>query len=364
MDSAAGTQQGIALITAILIAAVVTTAAVAFAASQQLTIRRTDNLLTADRAALGLASLELRARTLLRSDAEQSQSDSLDEPWATAALSAKRDDMLVTGRLGELQGRFNLTNLTSNPSFGVAATTNGAGTGADAPPIAPASNPAQAASGEIAGAASPPAPPVIPVAEPALTGARLAELRFTLLLQHLEIEPGVVQAILDWIDDDSETRFPNGAEDEYYSKQSPPYRAANRPFVSPRELLLVRGMTPEIYAKLAPYVAALPKPTPINVNTASAAVLMSLAPGIDHATVDMLIAARKAQPFMTVDAFVHHPLLLGRPLMQEQLTVSSEYFVLNADVANARVDFHSRMVMARAGQRVSVVQRSRGYLDE
>lgn len=55
----------------------------------------------------------------------------------------------------------------------------------------------------------------------------------------------VADAILDWIDDDEETR-PFGAESDYYTTLPTAYAAANAPLNSVEELLLVRGVTPTL----------------------------------------------------------------------------------------------------------------------
>lgn len=55
----------------------------------------------------------------------------------------------------------------------------------------------------------------------------------------------IANAILDWIDPD-ETPRTNGAENEYYTAQDPPYRCKNGPMDSLEELLLVRGVTPQL----------------------------------------------------------------------------------------------------------------------
>ncbi len=57
----------------------------------------------------------------------------------------------------------------------------------------------------------------------------------------------VVDAIVDWRDTDSEPEE-QGAEDEYYLALTPPYHCKNAPFNTVRELLLVKGMTPELLA--------------------------------------------------------------------------------------------------------------------
>ena len=53
-------------------------------------------------------------------------------------------------------------------------------------------------------------------------------------------------SILDWKDLDQDERT-NGAERDYYVSLDPPYEPSNRKFVLLDQLLLVRGMTPELY---------------------------------------------------------------------------------------------------------------------
>lgn len=55
----------------------------------------------------------------------------------------------------------------------------------------------------------------------------------------------VVAAIIDWRDEDN-TVTPGGAESEFYLAMQPPYLPRNGPLQSIRELLGVRGVTPEL----------------------------------------------------------------------------------------------------------------------
>ncbi len=55
----------------------------------------------------------------------------------------------------------------------------------------------------------------------------------------------VADAILDWIDEDDETRI-LGAEQDYYTSLDPPYAPRNGPPQTIEELLLVRGVTPAL----------------------------------------------------------------------------------------------------------------------
>lgn len=56
----------------------------------------------------------------------------------------------------------------------------------------------------------------------------------------------IVNSILDWIDPDDTPRS-SGAENDYYSSLSPPYRCKNGPLDTPEELLLVKGVTPPLF---------------------------------------------------------------------------------------------------------------------
>ncbi len=56
----------------------------------------------------------------------------------------------------------------------------------------------------------------------------------------------LIDSILDWRDADDLHRL-NGAEDDYYQSLTPPYRAKNADFSTPQELLLVRGMTRDLF---------------------------------------------------------------------------------------------------------------------
>jgi competence ComEA-like helix-hairpin-helix protein len=60
-----------------------------------------------------------------------------------------------------------------------------------------------------------------------------------------QMTPDVVAAIMDWRDEDNAVS-PGGAEAEYYLSLQPPYLPRNGPLPTIRELLMVRGVTPEL----------------------------------------------------------------------------------------------------------------------
>jgi general secretion pathway protein K len=74
----------------------------------------------------------------------------------------------------------------------------------------------------------------------------------------------VAAAIADWRDVDTLVQ-PNGAEDAEYAAAGLPYGAKNAPFDTVAEVEQVLGMTPQIFAKLQPYLTiyagrAMPDP--------------------------------------------------------------------------------------------------------
>ncbi len=58
--------------------------------------------------------------------------------------------------------------------------------------------------------------------------------------------PVIIASIQDWIDADDEVH-PSGAESEFYGSLNPPYSTKNGPIDDLSELLLVKGVTPELY---------------------------------------------------------------------------------------------------------------------
>ena len=95
-------------------------------------------------------------------------------------------------------------------------------------------------------------------------------LQFARLMRLIGVPGGdsIAAASADWIDSDS-APIAGGAEDAAYSGFQPAYRTANTLMADPSELRAVVGVTPQIYDKLRPYVCTLPTPEPatINVNT-------------------------------------------------------------------------------------------------
>ena len=134
-----------------------------------------------------------------------------------------------------------------------------------------------------------------------------------MMLSGFEIEDEdrdmIVDSILDWRDKDHLHRV-NGAEDDYYSSLAEPYECRDGDFMSVGELLLVRGMTPELfYGRLENIVTVYEDDTvtksknkkktlagKVNINAATHTMLISL-PGMTEDLAREIIDYRKVSDF-------------------------------------------------------------------
>lgn len=155
---------------------------------------------------------------------------------------------------------------------------------------------------------------------------QLGEEQLRRLLRMLDADlldaDSVVDSILDWLDPDDLSRL-NGTESDYYRTLPVPYRAKNGPMDCIDELLLIRGVTPELYNGLPASDRRMARPGlkdlfttsssgRININTAPALVLRA-ALDLDEPQVAALLERRNGpdgilgtkddHPFRTVDEF-------------------------------------------------------------
>ena len=355
--------------------------------------------------------LERESGRVLALDAHKERYDALSDPWASAVMKTAGAEGHGEARLHDAQGLFNLRDISfdaavvaqsdaqtappqpdaaadpSNPDAadGDAALGGGLATaphtvgrapgasGAVAPGVgggvdqgseslamtALAAVPGVASAGMAGASGAQPASGLV------LSPQQIALARFALLLRNLDIDEAVLPAILDWIDADTDERFPNGAEDDYYSRLKPPYRTANHGFVDVSELKLVRGVDGEVFEKLRPFITVLPDATAVNVNTAPLEILMSLGPALDRATATMIVEARKVRPFRNIAEFRALPMLLGRPLVSAGLTVRSDFFTLEMDVTSGQSSLAARTLLGRSeGDNVRLLSRDKGFFDD
>jgi len=84
----------------------------------------------------------------------------------------------------------------------------------------------------------------------------------------------IASSIVDWRDIDTAV-LPGGGENEYYQGLSSPYKCKNGKFQIPEELLLVKGMTPEIFSRIKGIITVYGTEK-VNINTASFDCLYAL----------------------------------------------------------------------------------------
>ena len=131
--------------------------------------------------------------------------------------------------------------------------------------------------------------------------ARLDQLERLFVL--LDIDPELIYAIVDWLDENHD-EGPGGAEDAYYAELSPPYPCKDGPLSSLEELLLVKGMTEEVFygtqekKGLIHYLTIYSSEDgKININTASPEVLQSLSDQIDEDMAQAIVDYLREEPY-------------------------------------------------------------------
>lgn len=153
-----------------------------------------------------------------------------------------------------------------------------------------------------------------------------------------EAEAAIISdSIADWIDTDS-APAPNGAEDDSYQGRAVPYRTAGRMISDVSEIRAVRGMTPQFYERLRPWICALPGAdlSPINVNTLrpdQALLLTMIAPqAIPAQRARAMLAARPALGWKSADEALRGVGGEGAGVPLNQLQVRSRWFLLTQTV--------------------------------
>jgi general secretion pathway protein K len=153
------------------------------------------------------------------------------------------------------------------------------------------------------------------------------ELQLQRLMTLLNVDPSdgdiIVDSILDWREPGDLHRL-NGAKSDYYLSLLPPYQAKNAPLDRVDELLLIRGVTPELFhgtpatdkdparPGLADIFTAMSSGQ-INVNTAAPIVLQAML-GLNDVQVQAVLARRDGpdgipgtdddMPFQSVQEFI------------------------------------------------------------
>ena len=150
----------------------------------------------------------------------------------------------------------------------------------------------------------------------------------------------VADALTDWLDADGASR-PLGGEDGAYAGLATPYRTGGVMLAEVSELRAVKGVDAGLYARLRPYVCALPtsRLSPLNLNTLTpeqAPLLMMLTDnGLGPDAARGVIARRPKSGWPDAAAFWAQPALAGVEVpaeVRDQVGVQTRYFNLRIDI--------------------------------
>jgi general secretion pathway protein K len=306
VSGASTRQRGVALLVALLVVALAAVLIAGLLDRGELALARTRNALRGEQAEAYAEALEAYAAEVLIKDDDEGGDDTNTDIWAAPLPPQPVPGGVMLATMRDLNGCFNLNNLA-----------------------------------RVEGG----------------TGIDVWERMFRRLLDARGVDRSLMTAVEQWLAADSPD-----VTDAYYLAQPVPYRSAQRLFVHVSELRLVQGVTGEVYARLAPYVCALPRGTPINVNTASVPVLQTLGDNISEAEAERLWQNGQAHwsgefwkqwTGIDVDAGVESRTYAG---------ATSSYFLARGDVTLDGIPFTFYSLIER-GDGVHVIERSRGSDD-
>ncbi|QOL26594.1 type II secretion system minor pseudopilin GspK [Thalassotalea sp. LPB0316] len=178
----------------------------------------------------------------------------------------------------------------------------------------------------------------------------------------------MVDALIDWLDENSSIVSAGGAEDNDYAGREFPYLAANHYLADISELRVIEHFTMSAINQLKDYVCVLPNTNlhKLNVNTISEehAVLLQSFLDISLEDAQEIISERGESGFEKIDDVLALQVLTNAKLTsqeKEQLTVDSDYFQLSsrASFNNSFFTLVSTLKVEN-NKRVDVIRRSVG----
>lgn len=299
-------EKGVALVIVLGLVAIIGAWASQAAYEDMVSLRRAENMQDAMRAVQASQSAFAVAKQLLRQDAQDSQQDDLEEDWAQQTPPFALDEGSVTGQVLDANRRINLNDLV-----------------------------------DAAGKARP---------------DELVIMKR--LFSFFELDPGLVEALVDWMDADDRPYGSGGAEDAAYYDSL--YRVKNAKLDRWDELRQIQGFDSKVLARLAEAVtvrAGLPGDglTAININTAGKAVLMALFEKMTDVDAEVLIAGR---PYADVAAAVtDQPWAVG--VDTARLSVSSDVFMVRTEARFGRAVLQEEFMLLRQAEKMTLLARER-----
>lgn len=309
--ASASRQHGAAILTAMIIVALVATLSAAMVWQQW----RAVQVEVAERARLQagwiLSGALDWAKLILREDAKSGGADHLGEPWAVPLAEARLSTFLaadknntddgpeafLSGSIIDAQSRFNLRNLID-------------GNGKVSPPAV----------------------------------AALQQL-----FKAIDVSPALAD------------RIAIGMEDAIAPAASPTGGSPNAPLL-PRSVaqLTWLGVDPESIQRMSNYVVLLPVPTPINVNTASPEVLVAAVAGLDRGTAQRIVNHRQRSPFKSINEFQEQlPQALQQQVSPNQVNTTTNFFEVRGRLRLADRVLEESSLVERSGNTIVTLSRQR-----
>lgn len=322
--------KGVALITVLLVVALVTIISTEMLTRLQLQVMRTANIKDSNQAywyALGAEQYAKKSLNLLLKQSEDKIH--LNQPWSQEFLFPL-DNGGIQAQLVDMQSCFNLNSVS-------------AGSQSDDSNAATRVSPQMEAFHRLL---------LLPEVLPDMDSYTADTVR---------------DSLADWLDEDDRLRS-YGAEDIDYESLPAPYLAANALMQNKSELRLVNGVNPAWFNQLMPLVCALPGDNrmQININTLTEelAPVLAAVTGLDRDQARRLIASRPSDGYDDVQSFMSEPDITALELGEDRaqwFSVTTQYFILYTKTRYNNATFSmSSVLFVDANDKVSVVRREFG----
>jgi len=299
--------KGSALIVVLGLVAIIAGWASSAAYEDMLSLRRAENALDSNKAALSCLSALALAKQALKQDAKDSQTDDLDEMWAQPAPPFPVDDGLVSASIEDANRYINLNDLV-NPQ----------------------------------GQADPYTVTIIKH-----------------IFRQQQLNPNLVDALVDWVDVDAQPYGSGGGEDSNYFDK--PYLVKNAPFDRWNELAMVMGFDTKIMQAIQPLLKVWPataNPSKININTVEAGVLQAMFPLMNNADMTTFFSNR---PYADLTVLQSATWAQGAEaqVMLRRLSVVSDTFIVRTHAIFGHADRQEEYGLARQAQTLTWLWRER-----
>lgn len=277
-------QQGVALISVLLIFALVTIIAADILTNNYIDVKKAQNQQALKQAYHYALAGEQLARQLLWRDYVETKNlndglgrDNLKEEWAKDDYEFELNEGRLKLTIVDLQGRFNINGIIDQKTGSVVS---------------------------------------------------VKEQQFQRLLKHLSLQKELSAVLGDWLDSDNIQQI-KGAEDDVYQAKKPAFLTANALLADSSELRLLKGFDINSYIELSPNIATLPTTTLINLNTATESVLWSLSTDLTTSFIGQIISQQHRGGYDSVNQWLDQPFAAPFVSLGSALSVYSEYFEVN-----------------------------------